>query len=212
MPGMSLGSQSGGRSLLAGARHGRHRLMTMFRVPRGPGMIPANMSRTRRIGGRLLIGSALGAALMYLFDPAAGTRRRALLRDKFVHMAHMAKGTATTTIPQKADYLSGFATGAYHRAKDMMPHQEELVPDESQFITDRVMSIVFRDPKFPKGQINVNTVDQIVYLRGHIEDQSLVNEIEERTRSVHGVKDVVNLINRPDVDPSAIRNEDWHAV
>lgn len=149
---------------------------------------------------------------MFLLDPAQGTRRRALMRDKVVHYAHLAGETATNTIPQKADYLSGFATGAYHRAKDMIPHQEEPIPDESQFITDRVMSIVFRDPRFPQGQINVNTVDQVVYLRGHVEDQNLANEIVERTRSVPGVKDVVNLINRPDVDPSVLREEDWHAV
>jgi hypothetical protein len=149
---------------------------------------------------------------MFLLDPIAGRRRRALIRDKFVHVAHVAEKTATNTLPRKADYVSGFATGAYHRAKDVIAPQQEPLPDQSEFITDRVMSIVFRDPRLPKGQVNVNTVDQVVYLRGHIDDQNLVDEIVERTRNVAGVKDVVNLINRPDVDPSVIREEDWRAV
>ncbi len=187
-------------------------MMTMIGRRRGLGMISISTPRRRWLRQGLLLGSALGAALMFLLDPAAGARRRALIRDKFAHFAHLAGETTTTTIPRKADYLSGFATGAYHRAKEMIPHQKESIPDESQFITDRVMSIVFRDPRFPQGQINVNTVDQVVYLRGHVEDQNLANEIVERTRHVPGVKDVVNLINRPDVDPSVLREEDWHAV
>lgn len=150
---------------------------------------------------------------MFVLDPIAGKRRRALIRDKFVHVAHLAQETTTQTIPRKADYLSGFATGAYHRAKVMIPRQAERLPDEDQFITDRVMSIVFRDPRFPQGQVNVNTVDQVVYLRGHIEDQSLADEMAERTRHVPGVKDVINLINRPDIDPSVITSEEgWNVV
>ncbi len=212
MPGMKLGGRFRGRSMLAGMQGEQKTRRTMFRGPRGRDMISSSTPRSRLLRRGLLLGSAIGAALMFLLDPTAGTRRRALIRDKFVHVAHVAEKTATNTIPQKADYLSGVASGAYHRAKVRIPHKGEPIPDESQFITDRVMSIVFRDPKFPQGQINVNTVDQVVYLRGHIEDQSMANEIVERTRNVPGVKDVVNLINQPDVDPSVIREEGWHAV
>lgn len=192
--------------------------MGMNRQSRGLGML-AGTPKRRFFRTGLVLGSALGAALMYLLNPTSGARHRSLIRDKFVHFAHVAEKTATRTIPKKADYLSGFALGAYYRAKEKVTPQEEPMteepfPDQGEFvtITDRVMSTVFRDPKIPQGQVNVNTVDQVVYLRGHIEDQSLVDEIVERTRAVPGVKDVVNLINRPDVDPSVIREEDPHAV
>jgi hypothetical protein len=35
-----------------------------------------------------LIGFALGAAVMYAFDPIGGRRRRALARDQFARFAH----------------------------------------------------------------------------------------------------------------------------
>ena len=201
MPRTGTSSRSGLLDMLTATRLGQPRIMSLL-----------GGSRRRPFRRGLLVGSTLGAALMFLLDPIAGRRRRALIRDKFVHVAHVAEKTATDTLPRKADYVSGFATGAYHRAKDVIAPQQEPLPDQSEFITDRVMSIVFRDPKLPKGQVNVNTVDQVVYLRGHIDDQNLVDEIVERTRNVAGVKDVVNLINRPDVDPSVIREEDWRAV
>src|SRR5437762_12425162 len=34
----------------------------------------------------LLVGAAVGATLMYLFDPARGRRRRSLIRDQIVHV------------------------------------------------------------------------------------------------------------------------------
>ncbi|CCF83715.1 exported hypothetical protein [Nitrolancea hollandica Lb] len=212
MPGMNVGRRSRDGSMLTGVQRGRKIMMTTIGGGRGLKMISISSSRRRVLRRGLLLGSALGAALMFLLDPTAGARRRALIRDKFVHWAHLAGETTTETVPRKADYLSGFAIGAYHRAKDMISGEKESIPDESKFITDRVMSIVFRDPRFPQGQINVNTVDQVVYLRGHVEDQNLADEIVERTRHVPGVKDVVNLINRPDVDPSVLREEDWRAV
>ena len=41
--------------------------------------------------GGLALGGILGAGLTYLFDPAGGRRRRALLRDKAVRAAHEAE-------------------------------------------------------------------------------------------------------------------------
>lgn len=38
--------------------------------------------------GRLVAGALIGAAVMYLFDPDRGTRRRALIRDRFVRAGH----------------------------------------------------------------------------------------------------------------------------
>jgi hypothetical protein len=39
-------------------------------------------------GRAWLYGLAIGAALMYIFDPARGRRRRALVRDQVVHIWH----------------------------------------------------------------------------------------------------------------------------
>jgi osmotically-inducible protein OsmY len=77
--------------------------------------------------------------------------------------------------------------------------------DDATTITDRVMSSVFRGLDIPVGELNVNTVDHVVYLRGHLDDESAVKEIERRAREVDGVRDVVNLINKPDVDATDVR-------
>lgn len=153
----------------------------------------------------LLAGFALGALGMFVFDPRTGRRRRALTRDKVVRLGNSVDELVSETIPRKVDYLSGFARGARYRMTHATGQGTRTYPDEDQYITDRVMSMVFRDPDLPKGDINVNTVDRVVYLRGHVEDERLVAEIEERVRKVEGVRDVVNVINRPDIDPSDIR-------
>src|SRR5436189_5758925 len=40
--------------------------------------------------GTLLLGAAIGAAVMYILDPAQGSRRRALARDKAVRFGRVA--------------------------------------------------------------------------------------------------------------------------
>jgi hypothetical protein len=45
-------------------------------------------------GLSLLAGLGLGASLMYIFDPRMGRRRRALVRDKAVRLAHKAEEAA----------------------------------------------------------------------------------------------------------------------
>lgn len=153
----------------------------------------------------LVIGLIGGAVATFVLDPRAGRRRRALARDKVVRLGHRADELISETIPRRVDYLSGVAAGARHRVMSTVRREPSEMPDDDQFVTDRVMSIVFRDPDIPKGNINVNTVDGVVYLRGTVDDPRMVQEIESRVRQVEGVRDVVNVINRPEVDPSDVR-------
>lgn len=148
-------------------------------------------------------GLAAGALSMFLFDPRTGKRRRALVRDKAVHFGHTVDDAVTEGLPKKIKYVSGFAQGASHKVGSMTD-SESHASDDDKTITDRVMSSVFRDPDIPSGQVNVNTVDHVVYLRGSLEGEDRVKEIEDKTRKVAGVRDVVNLINRPEVDPSEV--------
>jgi len=153
----------------------------------------------------LVIGLIGGAVATFVLDPRAGRRRRALARDKVVHLGHSVDELISETIPRRVEYLSGVAAGARHRVMSTVRPERSEMPDDDQFVTDRVMSIVFRDPDIPKGDINVNTVDGVVYLRGTVDDPRMVQEIESRVRQVEGVRDVVNVINRPEVDPSDVR-------
>lgn len=188
---------------------GRDATMSWIRDARSGWPTMTRRQRSMSTGGKLfwmMLGLAAGTTVMFVLDPRAGKRRRALARDKVVHLGNSMDELVNERIPSKMEYLSGVARGARYRST---PHHDGgQLPDDDQFITDRVMSIVFRDPNLPKGDINVNTVDQVVYLHGHVDDAKLVQEIEQRVRKVEGVRDVVNVINRPDVDPSQVRADE----
>lgn len=53
------------------------------------------------------LGFALGAALMYAFDPTGGRRRRALVRDQFTHLAHATGDTVDATTRHWSNKAAG---------------------------------------------------------------------------------------------------------
>jgi hypothetical protein len=80
--------------------------------------------RERSSGGSLtawLGGVAVGAALMYVFDPDRGRRRRALARDKAIHAARVASDTVGSTSRD----LSNRARGVAAEARAALRHSPE---------------------------------------------------------------------------------------
>jgi hypothetical protein len=67
----------------------------------------------------LLVGMALGAGLMYVFDPQAGRRRQALMRDKAYSWANEAQELAG----KKARHLGNQAQGVVAEAQSMVSGQ-----------------------------------------------------------------------------------------
>jgi osmotically-inducible protein OsmY len=104
--------------------------------------------------------AALGAALLYLSDPA----RRAKLRN---HVRELVSRSRPTKVV------------------------------DDQTLKAKVESEVFRDIEAPKGDVNVNVEQGVVYLRGELGDQSLIQQLEQRVRTVHGVDRVENLLHTP---------------
>src|SRR5687768_5967515 len=111
--------------------------------------------------------AALGAALLYLSD--AG--RRAKLRGRVLELVGRSRGIAG-------------GRGA-----------SGIVDDQT--LKAKVESEVFRETEAPKGDVNVNVELGVVYLRGQLEDQSLIEELEQRVRAVQGVSGVENLLHTP---------------
>lgn len=66
-------------------------------------------------------GLGLGASLMYLFDPAAGKRRRSYLRDKCVHYSRKTEKFAGS----KVRHMRNKAKGMMHEMKGA------FTPDET---------------------------------------------------------------------------------
>jgi osmotically-inducible protein OsmY len=61
----------------------------------------------------------------------------------------------------------------------------------------KVESEIFRGPDVPKGQINVNVEDGVVYLRGELEQPDLIEDLGAQARKVKGVRAVENLLHVP---------------
>src|SRR4051794_4726455 len=64
-------------------------------------------------------------------------------------------------------------------------------------ITDKVESILFRDPRAEKGKIDVNTTDGVVWLRGEVRTPERIKEFEATVRAIPEVRDVENLLHLP---------------
>jgi osmotically-inducible protein OsmY len=129
-----------------------------------------------------------GMAFMYYADPEAGRRRRHVTRDKVVSLArHGAKRGR-----RLVHHVTSDAKGYVERTRHAHGGAEQL---DDQTLVDKVESIVFRDRDIPKGQINVNAENGVVFLRGEVASSELVEALETRVRKVHGVRDVTNLLH-----------------
>lgn len=136
---------------------------------------------------RFLRFAAIGAALVYFFDPQQGARRRNMLRDRTV--AFFRKGG------RRAARRVG--SGAYGLKQKATHMREEPKTFDDQTLKAKIESEVFRPADAPKGAINVNVENGVVYLRGEVQQPEIVEELEQRVRSVQGVERVENLLHTP---------------
>jgi hypothetical protein len=71
----------------------------------------------------------LGAALMYLFDPDRGNRRRALIRDKMVKFNRQTQ----EAVSGKVTDIGNRAKGMLHEAKSAFGSDETATADQPTF-------------------------------------------------------------------------------
>jgi osmotically-inducible protein OsmY len=140
---------------------------------------------------KLLALIGLGAALTYFFDPQQGRRRRGMAKDRFAGFFQQRARKAEAV----GRAVSAQAEGLAEKAKDLS--EETKLPPDDVTLARNVESEIFSDPQVPKGQINVNAENGKVYLRGEVGQPELIRDLEERTRSVQGVRDVENLLHLP---------------
>jgi osmotically-inducible protein OsmY len=139
-----------------------------------------------------LLGGAAGAAAVYFLDPQEGTRRRHVARDKTLSYARRGEAEAE----RKAHYAQGVAKGAAHR--------DTTEPGELDDVTlaRKVETQIFRPDDAPKGTVDVNVEDGIVYLRGEASAEQIESLVESATH-VAGVRGVKNLLHKPGESPPA---------
>jgi osmotically-inducible protein OsmY len=148
---------------------------------------------------RVLFYGALGAALAYFFDPDNGRRRRAVTRDR---AAAKFRGGA-----RRAEQVGRAASAEAYGVKQKVKHRQEEEKPQPDDVTlaRKVETEIFRDADVPKGQINVNAENGVVFLRGEVEKPELIKDLEEKTRAVQGVRDVENLLSTAEKQKTARR-------
>ena len=72
---------------------------------------------------------------------------------------------------------------------------EERLNDPA--LVQKVESEVFRDDHLPKGSISVNAEYGVVYFRGEVPSQEVMDELTARARAIDGVRAVENLTHLP---------------
>jgi hypothetical protein len=134
--------------------------------------------------------AAGGLALAYFLDPQNGRRRRHVVRDKAFSLTKHGARRGRKLV----NHVSSDARGYVERARHARGGVGEL---DDRTLVDKVESIVFRDRAVPKGQININAENGIVFLRGQVDRPELVETLESRVRKVRGVRGVQNLLHVP---------------
>jgi osmotically-inducible protein OsmY len=129
--------------------------------------------------------AAAGAAFAFFLDPQNGRRRR-----------HMAWDQTTSFFRRKGRRLARAVASETYGVRMKASHLREASkpqPNDATLV-QKVESEVFRDPAIPKGQINVNAENGVVFLRGEVDSPTLIHFLEKETREVKGVRAVENLL------------------
>ena len=136
--------------------------------------------------------AALGAALAYFFDPENGKRRRRVTMDKIAGLARrhgrrLGRGVASEAY--------GLKQKARHLKEEPKPQPDDVT------LARKVETEIFRGPEVPKGKINVNAENGVVFLRGEADTPEMIEDLAKKAREVQGVRDVENLLHVPGALP-----------
>jgi osmotically-inducible protein OsmY len=134
-----------------------------------------------------VLAGAIGAAIAYFFDPDSGRRRRNILSNKAGKFARQGGRRAHDAASQ----VEGMKQKATHRQEQEKPQPDDVT------LARKVESEIFRDADVPKGKVNVNVEDGVVYLRGELEQPDLIKDLESQAHKVQGVRAVENLLHTP---------------
>jgi osmotically-inducible protein OsmY len=136
---------------------------------------------------RFAFAGAIGAALAYFFDPDNGRKRRKEAIKKAAKGFRQAGRRGKGAMSQ----AQGLKEKATHLKEQAKPQPDDVT------LARKVESEIFRSPDVPKGQINVNVEDGVVFLRGELEEPDLIKDLETQARKVQGVVGVENLLHVP---------------
>jgi osmotically-inducible protein OsmY len=143
----------------------------------------------------VVCAAGVGAALMFLFDPDNGKRRRAILKDKSSRYARKAQETEDALVRQTLHHVQG----ALATIRGRLAPQE---PVDDAVLTERVRAALGH--VVPDAHaIEVKVRDGCVILKGPVLPEE-IGEIVACTQRVRGVQQVENRLS-PNAGPGAAR-------
>jgi osmotically-inducible protein OsmY len=140
----------------------------------------------RRFG----LGAAFGAALAWFLDPRGGARRRHTTRDRT--LAFFRRGRRRTE--RKARGVKRDVYGVTQKLRHLHEKPKEF---DDVTLARKVETDIFREAGVPKGQINVNAEEGVIYLRGQVTTPEMIDDLVRKTRQIQGVHRVENLLHLP---------------
>ena len=163
-------TQNQARETLRGARKQARRQVVRARVAVARTRAQTKTKASGVSSKAIGAAGAAGLAAGYFLDPEAGRRRRNVARDR--------------------------ALSLIRRGADRTPRPEKPAAND-QALADRVKSEIFQPADAPKGSVNVNVEEGIVYLRGEVKRPEEIRKLVEEAGAIDGVRSVENLLHTP---------------
>jgi len=151
-----------------------------------------------------LLSAAAGYVAGYFTDSSNGARRRHQTRDQAFSKARHARRDAM----RQAHYAAGRAQGVVHR---VTPAHATGEPADDVTLAHKVESEIFRSPDAPKGRVNVNAENGVVFLRGELDDPQWIARLGDEAARVDGVAAVRNLLHTPATQAPAVPGNGFSA-
>jgi hypothetical protein len=109
---------------------------------------------------------------------------------------------ARTAAVGGAGVATAVVLGARRRRKALVGRTVGAVTGRHEDLNDpalahKVESEIFRADDAPKGSVNVNSENGVIYLRGEVDTQERIDSLGSAARKVSGVKEVKNLLHLP---------------
>jgi hypothetical protein len=149
------------------------------------------------------LGAAFGAAASYFVDPCSGRRRRALARDKAVHIGHRLNRLARAAARDARNRALGLAIESAERLGGRLAGEPLAVADD--VLAARVRAELGHVVRHPRS-VEVSVADGRVTLAGVVErDGTGAERLMRRVRTIPGVVAVVSRFSpgAPLVQPAS---------
>lgn len=160
---------------------------------------PARRRWARPTQAAVMTGAfVLGALTEYFLDPRGGRRRRRTARDRTFATMRRTEYRAAV----RARRAQSRASGNVRRVLARRRHREPL---DDITLAHKVKGELFGRAHVPKGHIDVNVEDGVVFLRGVVQREEEIAPIGETARVIEGVRDVENLLHLPGTPAPASR-------